>query len=150
MLLPWTCSSFLLKVAQQKVIQLSWGWWPLLPGSPWGRSSGVPGPEMDKVGRKGHYFGYFFSSLFNIALSSAPQITLCKTMLGSNPEHAFATSALAVRRSNHSARSHPHSTRFHPQSARSHPQSTRSHSRSARSHPQVSYRSHPPSARFQN
>ncbi len=33
-----------------------------------------------------------------------------------------ATLALAARRSNHSARSHPQSARSHPQSARSHPQ----------------------------
>jgi hypothetical protein len=33
-----------------------------------------------------------------------------------------ATTALAVRRSNHSARSHPYSARSHPLSARSHPQ----------------------------
>ncbi len=33
-----------------------------------------------------------------------------------------ATTALAVRRSNHSARSHPHSARSHLHSARSHPE----------------------------
>jgi hypothetical protein len=38
-----------------------------------------------------------------------------------------ATTALAVRRSNHSARSHPQSARSHPHSARSHPHSARSH-----------------------
>jgi hypothetical protein len=36
-----------------------------------------------------------------------------------------ATSALAVRRSNHSARSYPQSARSHPQTARSHPHSDR-------------------------
>jgi hypothetical protein len=55
------------------------------------------------------------------------------------------TTALAVRRSNHSARSHPHSARSHPHSARSHPHSVRSHPHSARSHPH-SARSHPHSA----
>ncbi len=34
---------------------------------------------------------------------------------------AAVTTALAVRRSNRSARSHPHSARSHPHSARSHP-----------------------------
>ncbi len=55
-----------------------------------------------------------------------------------------ATTALAVRRDNHSARSHPHSARSHPHSVRSHPQSARSHPHSldlihnsARSHPQT-------------
>jgi hypothetical protein len=38
-----------------------------------------------------------------------------------------ATTALAVRRSIHSARSHPHSARCHPHSARSHPHTARSH-----------------------
>ncbi len=57
------------------------------------------------------------------------------------------TTALAVRGSNHSARSYPHSARFHPLSARSHPHSARSHPLSARFHPH-SARSHPLSARF--
>ncbi len=38
-----------------------------------------------------------------------------------------ATMALAVRRSHHSARSHPQSARSHPHSASSHPHSARSH-----------------------
>ncbi len=42
-----------------------------------------------------------------------------------------ATLALAIRRSNHSARFHPQSARYHPQLARYHPQL-------ARSHPQLS------------
>ncbi len=44
------------------------------------------------------------------------------------------TTALAVRCSNYSARSHPHSVRSHPRSARSHPDSPRPHPHSARSH----------------
>ncbi len=90
-----------------------------------------------------------------------------------------ATTALAVRRSYHSGRSHPqsarshthsarshtHSARSHPQlgyvssnnsarskhphSARSHPHTARSHPHSARSHPH-SARSHPHSARSHN
>jgi hypothetical protein len=64
-----------------------------------------------------------------------------------------ATTALAVRRSNHLAGSHRHSTRSHPHSARSHPHSARSHSHSAGSHPHSAgshpllIRSHPHSAR---
>jgi hypothetical protein len=53
---------------------------------------------------------------------------------------------LAVRRFNHSARSHPHSARSHPHSARSYPHSARSYPHSARSHPH-SARSYPHSAR---
>jgi hypothetical protein len=40
---------------------------------------------------------------------------------------AVATTALAVRRSNHSTRSHPYSARSHPLSARSHPLSASGH-----------------------
>jgi hypothetical protein len=58
-----------------------------------------------------------------------------------------ATTALAIRRSNNSARSHPHSARSHPLTARFHPHSARSHPLSARFHPH-SARSHPLSARF--
>ncbi len=57
-----------------------------------------------------------------------------------------ATLGLAVRRSNHSARSRPYSTRSHPYSTRSNPYSTRSNPYSARSHT-YSARSYPYSAR---
>jgi hypothetical protein len=64
-------------------------------------------------------------------------------------EHrTVATSAVAVRKFNHSARSHPHLVRSHPHLARSHPHLARSHPHSARSHPH-SARSHPHSARSQ-
>ncbi len=53
-----------------------------------------------------------------------------------------ATTALAVRRSNHSAKSHPHSAKSHPPSAKSHPLSAKSHPPSAKSHP-PSAKSHP-------
>ncbi len=52
----------------------------------------------------------------------------------------IATLALAVRRSNHSARSHPHSARSHPHSARSHPCSAGSHLKLDRFHPLISVR----------
>ena len=56
-----------------------------------------------------------------------------------------ATSALVVRRSGHSATSHPHSATTHPHSATSHPHSALSHPHSASSHPH-SATSHPHSA----
>ncbi len=57
-----------------------------------------------------------------------------------------ASLALAIKLSNHSARSHPDSARSHPHSATSHPHSDRSHPHSDRYHP-LSARSHPHSAR---
>jgi hypothetical protein len=50
----------------------------------------------------------FYSYLFNTALFAAPHILLCRWMLGSKFERrTVATLALAISRSNHSARSPP-------------------------------------------
>jgi hypothetical protein len=54
----------------------------------------------------GGYFYLFFSTLLNTASSTAPHILLCWKMLGSNSD-TVATSVLAVRRSDLSARSRP-------------------------------------------
>ncbi len=65
----------------------------------------------------------FFLIMYDIqhCFICRPSDTTVSEDAGIEPR-TIATTALPVRRSNHSARSHPHSTRSHPHSARSHPQ----------------------------
>ncbi len=98
---------------------------------------------------KGNFFGFFSLLVLQHCIQHC---FICRPSDSTISEDAGiesrtgATTALAFRRSNHSARSHPLSARSHPHSARSHPLSARSHPHSARSYP-LSARSHPHSAR---
>jgi hypothetical protein len=77
-------------------------------------------------------YGFFFLHCF----ICRPSDFTVSEYAGIEPR-TVATSALAVRRCNHSARSHPHSARSHPRLARSYQHSARSHPHSDRSHPQL-------------
>jgi hypothetical protein len=90
-----------------------------------------------------YFFGGFFPFFpYNIQhCFIRPSDSTVPTDAGIEPR-TVATGALAVRRSNHQARSHPHQARSHPHQAKSHPHQARSHPHQARSHPHQA-RSHP-------
>ena len=70
---------------------------------------------------------------FLIFLYDIQQGFICRPSDSTVPQDAgieprtVATTALAVRSSNHSAKSHPHAAKSHPHSAKSHPHSAKSH-----------------------
>jgi hypothetical protein len=59
------------------------------------------------------YFIFYICTVFNTAPSAAPSGSTLSEDAGIEPR-TVATPALAVRRSNHRARSHPHKARSHP------------------------------------
>jgi hypothetical protein len=77
---------------------------------------------------KGGFFGFFLFYVRYSTLFHLPSLRFhCVEDAGIEPR-TVATTALTVRRSYHSARSHPLSARYHPLTARSHPHLARSHS----------------------
>ncbi len=67
---------------------------------------------------KGDFFGFFlFKFDIQHCFICRPSGSTVSEDAGIEPRTVFATTALAVRRSNHSAWSHPHSARSHPHSA---------------------------------
>jgi hypothetical protein len=76
---------------------------------------------IDKVFFSSFFRGIFYSFSYNIqhCFICRPSDSTVPTDAGIEPR-TVATCALAVRRSNHYARSHPHYARSHPHYARSH------------------------------
>jgi hypothetical protein len=89
----------------------------------------------------GFFFFIFFGGFFNFFSYYIQHCFICRPSDSTVPTDAgfelrtVATGALAVRCSNHLARSHPNLARSHPYLARSHPYLARSHPYLARSHP---------------
>ncbi len=65
-------------------------------------------------------------TVFNTLFICRPSDSTVSEDAGVEPR-TVATTALAVRSSNHSAKSHPHAAKSHPHSAKSHPHSAKSH-----------------------
>jgi hypothetical protein len=81
---------------------------------------------LDIYKKSGIFWIFSFYVRYSTLLHLPPSDSTVPEDAGIEPR-TVATTALAVRRSNHSARSHPLSARSHPHSARSHPHSARSH-----------------------
>jgi hypothetical protein len=92
---------------------------------PAGTSPAISVGKRTALPKQGDFWIFCFV-LYSTLLHLPPSDTTVSEDAGIEPR-TVATLALAVRRSNHSARSRPQSARSHPQSARSHPQTTRSH-----------------------